>query len=222
MDKLKNLILNKGVKQRFFLSFKKDFKILELGCGIGRNAMFIKKYFNEIEYHGIDILPEKKVDSFINFRNVNLEESELPYETNYFDSIIFTHVLEHLNNPLSLGNEINRVLKSGGKIYVEAPNWSSILVPSFGFHREQHNPFNFYDDPTHIKPWTKHGIYEFLSDNCQLKVQKVGIVRNWIRIPLDLFIIIFGLISGNRKLIISSFWNVYGWCVFGIGEKELV
>ena len=219
MEKLKNFILDKGVKQRFFLSFKKDFKILELGCGIGRNAMFIKKYFNKVEYHGIDILPEEKVDSFINFRNVNLEESELPYEANYFDAIIFTHVLEHLNNPLSLGNEINRILKKGGRIYIEAPNWSSILVPSFGFHREQHNPFNFYDDPTHIKPWTKHGIYEFLSENCKLKVQKVGIVRNWIRIPLDLFIIIFGFISGNRKRIISSFWNIYGWCVFGIGEK---
>jgi len=219
MDRLKDLILNKGVKQRFFLSFKKDFRILELGCGIGRNAMFIKKYFNEVEYHGIDILPKEEVDSFINFRNVNLEESKLPYETNYFDAIIFTHVLEHLNNPLSLGNEINRVLNKGGKIYVEAPNWSSILVPSFGFHREQHNPFNFYDDPTHIKPWTKHSIYEFLSENCQFKVQKVGIVRNWIRIPLDLFIIIFGFISGNRKRIISSFWNIYGWCVFGIGQK---
>ena len=219
MDRLKDLILNKGVKQKFFLSFKKKFKILELGCGIGRNAMFIKKYLNEVEYHGIDILPKEKVDSFINFRNVNLEESELPYETNYFDAIIFTHVLEHLNNPLSLGNEINRVLKKGGKIYVEAPNWSSILLPSFGFHREQHNPFNFYDDPTHIKPWTKHSIYEFLSKNCQFKVQKVGIVRNWIRIPLDLFIIIFGFISGNRKRIISSFWNIYGWCVFGIGQK---
>ncbi|MEC9209572.1 MAG: class I SAM-dependent methyltransferase [Bacteroidota bacterium] len=219
MDKLKDFILDKGVKQRFFLSFKKDFKILELGCGIGRNAMFIKKYFNKVEYHGIDILPEEKVDSFINFRNVNLEESELPYEANYFDAIIFTHVLEHLSNPLSLGNEINRILKKGGRIYVEAPNWSSILVPSFGFHREQHNPFNFYDDPTHIKPWTKHGIYEFLSENCKLKVEKVGIVRNWIRIPLDLFIIIFGFISGNRKRIISSFWNIYGWCVFGIGEK---
>ena len=219
MDKLKDFILDNGVKQRFFLSFKKDFKILELGCGTGRNAMFIKKYFNKVEYHGIDILPEEKVDSFINFRNVNLEESELPYEANYFDSIIFTHVLEHLSNPLSLGNEINRILKKGGRIYVEAPNWSSILVPSFGFHREQHNPFNFYDDPTHIKPWTKHGIYEFLSENCKLKVQKVGIVRNWIRIPLDLFIIIFGFISRNRKRIISSFWNIYGWCVFGIGEK---
>lgn len=219
MQKLKELILNNGVKQKFFLSFQKESRVLELGCGIGRNAMFIKNYYNNIEYHGVDILNKEKVDEYIDYKNCNLENNKLPYEDNYFDKIIFTHVIEHLKDPLSLGSEINRVLKSGGKIYVEAPNWSSILVPSFGFHREQHNPFNFYDDPTHIKPWTKHGIYEFLSDNCDLKVAKVGIVRNWIRIPFDILIVIYGLISGNRKRIISSFWNIYGWCVFGIGKK---
>lgn len=219
MQKLKELILNNGVKQKFFLSFQKESRVLELGCGIGRNAMFIKNYYNNIEYHGVDILNKEKVDEYIDYKNCNLENTKLPYEDNYFDKIIFTHVIEHLKDPLSLGSEINRVLKSGGKIYVEAPNWSSILVPSFGFHREQHNPFNFYDDPTHIKPWTKHGIYEFLSDNCDLKVAKVGIVRNWIRIPFDILIVIYGLISGNRRRIISSFWNIYGWCVFGIGKK---
>tara|TARA_B100000902_G_scaffold399968_1_gene474099 strand:- start:2591 stop:3253 length:663 start_codon:yes stop_codon:yes gene_type:complete len=219
MQKLKEVILNNGVKQKFFLSFQKESRVLELGCGIGRNAMFIKNYYNNIEYHGVDILNKEKVDEYIDYKNCNLENNKLPYEDNYFDKIIFTHVIEHLKDPLSLGSEINRVLKSGGKIYVEAPNWSSILVPSFGFHREQHNPFNFYDDPTHIKPWTKHGIYEFLSDNCDLKVAKVGIVRNWIRIPFDILIVIYGLISGNRRRIISSFWNIYGWCVFGIGKK---
>jgi len=219
MQKLKELILNNGVKQKFFLSFQKESRVLELGCGIGRNVMFIKNYYNNIEYHGVDILNKEKVDKYIDYKNCNLENNKLPYEDNYFDKIIFTHVIEHLKDPLPLGSEINRVLKSGGKIYVEAPNWSSILVPSFGFHREQHNPFNFYDDPTHIKPWTKHGIYEFLSDNCDLKVAKVGIVRNWIRIPFDILIVIYGLISGNRRRIISSFWNIYGWCVFGIGKK---
>ena len=79
--------------------------------------------------------------------------------------------------------------------------------------------FNFYDDPTHIKPWTKHGIYEFLSANCKLNVKKVGIVRNWIKVPLDLIIITGGFLTGNRRRIISSFWNIYGWCVYGIGEK---
>ena len=216
---LKDLVINLGDKQKFYLSLNNESKILDIGCGIGRNAMFIKRYFKDIEYHGVDILDSNKIDNFINFKNVNLNINKLPYKDNYLDILIFTHVIEHLNNPLDLGSEINRVLKKGGRIYVEAPNWSSILVPSFGFNRNQHNPFNFYDDPTHVKPWTKHGIYEFLSDYCKLKVSKVGIVRNFVKLFLDPFIIIIGLFTGNRRRIISSFWNIYGWCVYGIGVK---
>ena len=35
----------------------------------GIDGWISKKYFNKVEYHGIDILPKEKVDSFINFRN---------------------------------------------------------------------------------------------------------------------------------------------------------
>ena len=95
-----------------------------------------------------------------------------------------------------------------------------MFVPSFGFHREQAHPFNFFDDITHIKPWTKHSIYTFLKRYCQLEVKKIGNTRNWIRIPFDPFIIILGLIKGNRSYIISSFWNIYGWSIYGIGVKK--
>ena len=220
LNYLKNKILNNGIKERFFLSIKKDSKILELGCGPGRNALFITNHFSDVEYHGVDILPEERVASVINFKNVDLEQHSLPYSTEYFDIIIFNHVLEHLNSPISVANEINRVLKKGGRIYVEAPNWKSMFVPSFGFRREQHNPFNFFDDPTHIRPWTKHSIYSFLSQHCKCNVLKVGVVRNWLRIPFDLPLIVIGLIMGNRKRIISSFWNIYGWCIYGIAEKK--
>ena len=119
-----------------------------------------------------------------------------------------------------LGKEINRILKKGGKIYVETPNWTTMFIPSFGFHREQHNPFNFFDDPTHIKPWSKDGIYEFLLQSCRLEGQKIGILRNWFQIPLDFIFIIFGMLTGNRVKIIKSFWNIYGWCIYGIGIKK--
>ena len=80
MQKLKEVILNNGVKQKFFLSFQKESRVLELGCGIGRNAMFIKNYYNNIEYHGVDILNKEKVDEYIDYKNCNLENNKLPYE----------------------------------------------------------------------------------------------------------------------------------------------
>lgn len=85
-----------------------------------------------------------------------------------------------------------------------------MLVPSFGFKREQHGPFNFFDDPLHIKRWTRHGLFEFVSQGCPLKVKAVGSVRNWPRIGFDATILMYGPVPGKRGLVIGSFWNIYG------------
>lgn len=167
LQKLKNIIQRKDVKNYFFNNFIKDnYKVMDLGCGNGNTGLFIKKLYPNVEYHGCDILsPNKIITTNFIYKQVNLDEGVLPWPDMYFDTIIFTHVIEHLRYPLKIGTEINRVLKRGGSVYIETPNWTSILVPSFGFHREQHNPFNFFDDHTHIKPWTKHGLFEFLNQN---------------------------------------------------------
>jgi SAM-dependent methyltransferase len=143
------------------------------------------------------------------YKNIDLDKGVLPYPNDYFGIILFTHIIEHLSSPAALGKEINRVMKKKAKIYVETPNWTTMFVPSFVFHREQHNPFNFFDDPIPVKPWSKHGIFEFLYLGCSLYVEKVGTVRNWLRVPQNLIRIVTGLITGNRSMVISSFWNVY-------------
>jgi SAM-dependent methyltransferase len=160
------------------------------------------------------------VPDYYIYKNVDLENGILPYPDDFFDIILFTHVIEHLYSPLTLGKEINRVMKKHAKIYIEAPNWTTMLVPSFGYHREQHNPFNFFDDPTHVRPWSKHGIFEFLLQGCRLSVERVGTERNWLRVPQNLIRIVTGLLTGNRTMVISAFWNVFGWSIFAIGRKE--
>lgn len=91
---------------------------------------------------------------------------------------------------IQLAHEIYRVLKPNGVVYVEAPDWKTILVPSIGFRREQHHPFNFYDDISHVKPWTKHGLFEYLYSICKLRSVRVGTVRNWVRVTFDPFAIV--------------------------------
>jgi methionine biosynthesis protein metW len=46
------------------------------------------------------------------FKKQNLNE-KLSYEDEYFDYVILTEVIEHLENPNDLLKEIHRVLKSG-------------------------------------------------------------------------------------------------------------
>ncbi|MBI3194023.1 MAG: methyltransferase domain-containing protein [Ignavibacteriae bacterium] len=217
---LKMFIQSFDVKRKYFRRLPPNGRVLELGCGRGDNWRELQIVSPEIEFHGVDILPASEVREGIHFLQLNIDEQKLPYEDNSFDGMLFTHVIEHVQNIWEIGKEIRRVLKPNGIIYIETPNWSSILVPSFGFHREQHNPFNFYDDPTHVRPWTKHSLYEFISTVSVLEVENVGTVRNWMRLQFDIVRICYGIFSGNRHKIVSAFWNLYGWCIYGIGVKK--
>jgi SAM-dependent methyltransferase len=208
------------VRWEFYRRVKESRKILELGCGSGLNYRNLRLLASPADFYGVDLLPPEEAPEGILYSQLNLDTDALPYPDGSFDAILFTHVIEHLRNPLALGKEINRVLKPGGVIYVETPNWTSMLVPSFRFRRDQHNPFNFFDDPTHIRPYTSHSLFEFLQEACRLRVETIAIVRNWPRIPWDCLKMIQSIATGNRVKLINAFWNVYGWCVCGIGVKE--
>ncbi len=69
----------------------------------------------------IDFL-KKQRNSFSEISQAQLDLSDnLPFADKSIDSIFLSHVVEHLNNPSKVIQEISRVLKNDGKLFIATP-----------------------------------------------------------------------------------------------------
>ena len=108
-----------------------DKVILNIGCGKTRLPHSI----------GVDLVP---IEGFVDIVH-NLDLLPYPFESDYADEIHMYHVLEHLHDPLQKIEELHRVLKSGGVLYLRVPHFSSMGA---------------FTDITHIRP------FGYLSFDC--------------------------------------------------------
>jgi len=126
-------IVRRGLLKKISNFAKADFSdknILDVGCGIKP----YESLFNAASYTGIDInggghsAKDKTVDKFYDGMNI-------PFSDNYFDTVVCTEVLEHVAEPKKLLDEIRRVLKIGGEVYLSVPFvWNEHEIP-FDFRR---------------------------------------------------------------------------------------
>ncbi len=142
-------------------------KILDVGCGEGEMASELKKR-NNAEVWGIEIFDKaaekakSKLDKVL-VGEVENKISQLPDE--YFDTIIFADVLEHLVNPDRILKQIRAKLKRNGEVIVSIPNvrnWSvikSLLDGSFDYEEAG------ILDKTHLKFYTLDSAAKMLIES---------------------------------------------------------
>ncbi len=127
---------------------------LDIGCGSGTFLSLLNNKFSA----GINI-SEKQID-YANKKYGNKNKhfvkykDKIPFENNSFDSISIIELIEHLSDKeiANLFDEIYKVLKKSGKIYITTPNYFSLWpfleyflnkVSKVSYEHQHINKFNF-------------------------------------------------------------------------------
>lgn len=112
--------------------------VLDIGCGAGGKSLY---YITQGAKHvyGVDVVASYKEESEALAESLNLKDQftficadakALPYPDNSFDTIIMNDAMEHVAEPEAVLSEVLRVLKKGGRVYINFPPYNH----PFGAH----------------------------------------------------------------------------------------
>ncbi len=135
---------NKGVETiKFYLEHTesdtmfKNKDVLDIGCGAGGKSLYyLSLGANSVT--GIDVVAKYKDEAYALQSELGLtgfkfyveDASKMSFPDNSFDTVIMNDAMEHVAKPAEVLNEVYRVLKPGGKLYVNFPPYNH----PFGAH----------------------------------------------------------------------------------------
>lgn len=155
-------------------------KNIDLGCGD-------KGFTKYLESINIESFP-------YDYPNFDIENDILNHADCSIDFITMNAVIEHIHNPDNILKEIKRVLKKDGLLFIRTPNW-------------QMDYKNFFNDPTHVKPYTPETIRKTINlyDLKPVFIEPGLIEKHWLwwELPDRFKWKISSIIVGGTKSIIA-------------------
>jgi len=116
-----------------------------------------------VRYAGIDRVEPPGRPGHAHFVRCSDASLELPDDA--CDLVVAGHVLEHVTQPIEFAAELLRIVKPGGRLWIESPSELGCHTVASGDAQDQRF-FSFWDDPTHVRPWTPGALYR-LAISCQ-------------------------------------------------------
>lgn len=113
--------LDRTTTHSLLADFRPD-SILELGCGTGKNTVFLVRIGKQV--HALDFSQGmvEKARAKVQAENVRFEMADLtllwPCEAGAYDLIVCSLVLEHIENLSHIFSEARRTLRLGGNFFL--------------------------------------------------------------------------------------------------------
>jgi len=139
--------------------------IVDIGCGVGDLLAEVSRRCPDVALHGLDFSAkaiEKTRSRFHSDRFIcHVLKQDIPYSSDEFDVVLCTDVLEHLEYPQRIVEELVRVCRPGGMVVIVVPDGD--VDQFFG-----HNWF-----------WNQASLGEFLAQ-WQPQVTRLPITREFL------------------------------------------
>jgi 2-polyprenyl-3-methyl-5-hydroxy-6-metoxy-1,4-benzoquinol methylase len=141
-------------------------RLLDVGCGFGLTVYEANK--RGFRADGIDIsqrflkLAREKLG--LTLKQGRLEDMHFPDGT--YDGVICWDVLEHVHNPLEILTEIRRIVRPGGYLFGQVPNWRGLsnryktCLNRHGFPKKQ---FKHFGVPHHVFIFDEHSLRQMVE-----------------------------------------------------------
>jgi SAM-dependent methyltransferase len=104
------------------------YSLLDVGCSQGQITQRLARNFRFVV--GVDRGREQE-GRHEGFHFVQGDGIALPFLASSFEVVLLNHVLEHVSSSEGLLDEVWRVLKAGGLVYLACPNRYSLIEPHY-------------------------------------------------------------------------------------------
>lgn len=182
----------------FYLPKFSKGKLLDLGCGKVPFYSCYKPYINEVVC--VDWANTIHKNPFLDIEcDIN---QKLPIESDLFNTVILSDVLEHIRKPELLIQEINRVMTKDGHLIMNVPFY-------YWLHEE---PFDYFR-------YTKHALKSLLEENNfeVVELKEIGGMSDILTDLLSKILFQIPVVGTLSSLLIQGFNNIF--TSISIGRK---
>lgn len=108
------------------VDFKNCEKIIEVGCGVGAQTKILLERFPHLNIQCVDASnaqierAEVALKEYLKKGQIKMAQADalnLPFADNAFDGAFLCWILEHVQRPIEILEEVKRILKPGGVVY---------------------------------------------------------------------------------------------------------
>ena len=194
-------------RSRFLAGVPAGGTLLDLGSSDGETLGHLHEMRPDLRYFASDL--EGRPDAYppgCQFHRGDIQRDKLPWPDASMDAITCMQLVEHLTDLKPLYQEATRLLKPGGRLYVETPHPKTLVYSS---SYKCSFTINFYDEPTHIRP-VPLGILAQHATGVGLRPVQGVVSRNWLFAALWPF---YFFCPASRKKF-TSMVHFRGWSVY--------